>query len=91
MTIKHEQVMKNAIEGINRKTLNGKSIVVNKACSQDSGDGFRCNGVYNGRHHEVGGKYSCKGGGDGYGCDYHYGRSHPLKSGGHRVETIEKS
>ncbi|CAA7390414.1 unnamed protein product [Spirodela intermedia] len=64
MTFSNEQVMNDAIKGMNGQDLDGRSITVNQAQSRGSG-GFRSgSGGYGGQHREGGG-YSREGGGGG--------------------------
>ncbi|KAG1366708.1 hypothetical protein COCNU_13G004980 [Cocos nucifera] len=66
VTFSNEQAMRDAIEGMNGQTLDGRSITVNEAQSRGSGGGFRNGGGYGGGRREGGGGYGREGGG-GYG------------------------
>ncbi|XP_008790382.1 glycine-rich RNA-binding protein GRP1A-like [Phoenix dactylifera] len=83
VTFSNEQSMRDAIEGMNGQTLDGRSITVNEARSRGSGGGgggFRSGEGYGGGRREGGGGYSREGGGGynrsgggGYGRDRGFG------------------
>ncbi|KAJ8450889.1 hypothetical protein Cgig2_032514 [Carnegiea gigantea] len=66
VTFASEQAMRDAIEGMNGQTLDGRQITVNEAQSRGSGGGSR--GGYGGGQRSYGG-----GGGGGYGGNRGYG------------------
>ncbi|NP_001392698.1 glycine-rich RNA-binding protein GRP2A [Elaeis guineensis] len=88
VTFSNEQAMRDAIEGMNGQTLDGRNITVNEAQSRGSGGGFRNGGGYGGGRREGGGGYSREGGGGysrgggGYGRDRGYGGSRFSRGGG---------
>ncbi|WOK94664.1 hypothetical protein Cni_G03369 [Canna indica] len=85
VTFRDEQAMRDAIEGMNGQTLDGRSITVNEAQDRRSGGGgggggFRSGGGYggggggyDGGSRREGGGYSRGGGGGGYGRERGYG------------------
>ncbi|KAG1341882.1 glycine-rich RNA-binding protein GRP1A-like [Cocos nucifera] len=90
VTFSNEQSMRDAIEGMNGQTLDGRSITVNEARSRGSGGGgFRSSEGYGGGRRDGGGGYS-RGGGGGYGYGggggggYGYGRDRGYGGGGSR-------
>ncbi|XP_008785687.1 glycine-rich RNA-binding protein GRP2A [Phoenix dactylifera] len=88
VTFRSEQAMRDAIEGMNGQTLDGRNITVNEAQSRGSGGGFRSGGggyggggYGGGGRREGGGGYSRGGGGYGRDRDRGYGGSRFSRNG----------
>ncbi|XP_010513266.1 PREDICTED: glycine-rich RNA-binding protein 8-like [Camelina sativa] len=93
VTFKDEKSMRDVIEEINGKELDGRTIIVNEAQSQGSGGGGGCRGGGSGGYHSGGGYerrsggYGSGGGGSGrggYGGDREGGSDYGGGDGGYR-------
>ncbi|KAM7482612.1 hypothetical protein LguiB_007195 [Lonicera macranthoides] len=85
VTFRDEQSLRDAIEGMNGQSLDGRSITVNEAQSRGGGGGYRGGGGgYGGRREGgVGGGYGRREGGGGYGGGGYGGGRDRSEGGGY--------